>query len=190
MPLAFHITGRDVAAELLGAPEASGIGWVVSIGEVREDMPSAFAAFDGPKLRLDFDDIERERHQLGYIGPGADDVEALVAFTRQVAAEPAHRRAPGLVHCGAGISRSAAAVLTMAATLLGPGAETNAVSTLHAARFRTLAEGWREPGVGFRPNRRLVWLADEALGRGGRLLRAVEDGFAYAYGTEPYVRGR
>ncbi len=190
MPLSFHITGRDVAADLLASPRVTGIGWVVSIGGTTDDMPASLAAFEGPSLRLNFDDIERERHQLGYFGPSADDVEALVAFSRNLASDRQLWRAKGLVHCGAGISRSAAAVLTMAATLLGPGAESNAVSTLHAARFRSLAEGWRDPGVGFRPNRRLVWLADEALGRSGRLLRAVEDGFAYAYGTEAYVRGR
>jgi predicted protein tyrosine phosphatase len=70
--------------------------------------------------------------------------------------------APLLVHCYAGISRSTATAFT-AACLHNPGADEEA-----------LALALREASPTATPNRRLVALADAELGRGGRMVRAIE----------------
>jgi predicted protein tyrosine phosphatase len=67
-----------------------------------------------------------------------------------------------LVHCEAGISRSTAAVVILAATLLGPGQEPEAVKIAR----RAVPEA--------RPNRLMVRLADEELARNGALERALD----------------
>jgi predicted protein tyrosine phosphatase len=72
------------------------------------------------------------------------------------------RRAPLLIHCWAGISRStAAAFISLCA--LNPGADEYA-----------LAQKLRHASPTAYPNRRLVALADRALARSGRMSHAVE----------------
>lgn len=67
-----------------------------------------------------------------------------------------------LVHCYAGISRSTATAFT-AACLHNPGVDEAAIAMALRAASPTAT-----------PNRRLVALADAELGRGGRMVRAVE----------------
>jgi predicted protein tyrosine phosphatase len=72
------------------------------------------------------------------------------------------RQAPLLNHCWAGISRStAAAFITLCA--LNPAASEHA-----------LAQALRLASPTAYPNRRLVQLGDDALGREGRMIAAVE----------------
>jgi predicted protein tyrosine phosphatase len=72
------------------------------------------------------------------------------------------RQAPLLIHCWAGISRStAAAFITLCA--LNPEASEHA-----------LAQALRQASPTAYPNRRLVTLGDDALGRAGRMIAAVE----------------
>jgi predicted protein tyrosine phosphatase len=66
-----------------------------------------------------------------------------------------------LIHCGAGISRSAAAALILYACWLGPGREQEAMEKVFT--LRPIAK----------PNRRMVMLADKILGREGRLIDAL-----------------
>lgn len=68
-----------------------------------------------------------------------------------------------LVHCWAGVSRSTAAAYVILCDRLGPGRE------LEIAR----ALRWRAPHAC--PNSLMVRLADEALGRNGRMTGAVEE---------------
>ena len=73
------------------------------------------------------------------------------------------RKAPLLIHCWAGISRStAAAFITLCA--LNPEAD----------EFG-LARALRRASATAYPNRRLVALGDEVLSRSGRMIAAVED---------------
>ncbi len=71
-------------------------------------------------------------------------------------------RQPMLVHCWAGVSRSTAAAYTVLCDRLGPGAEHDIAQLLRA----------RAPHA--QPNRLIVRLADEALGRGGAMVRAID----------------
>lgn len=168
------LTDKDQAGVLLRkAPAVTRIRHVVSIGSPETEPPSNFDAHPARKLRLLFDDIERE-HSGFYEGPTLADAEAVVRFAEPLKTE----RNPGvvLVHCAAGISRSAAATLILLAAVLGPGREEEAVRKLVEVKERTAAAGARDPDEYIRPNRRLVWLGDEVLGRGGALLRACVQG--------------
>jgi predicted protein tyrosine phosphatase len=94
--------------------------------------------------------------QDGQIVPGADHVERLLAFGREW-----HREKPMVIHCWAGISRStAAAFITICA--LKPQRE-----EAHVARLL------REASPSATPNARLVAIADDMLGRGGRMVDAI-----------------
>lgn len=105
-------------------------------------------------LRIACDDIVDALP--GHVCPGAEHVEMLVEFARGW-----DRAAPMLVHCHAGVSRSMAAALT-ASVLHTRGDEASLAARLRAAAPHA------------QPNRRMVALADEILGRAGRLIAAVE----------------
>ena len=92
----------------------------------------------------------------GHVLPEREHVEELIAFLRG-----ADRDAPMVIHCLAGVSRSSAAAM-IALALDAPGQEAAASGAVRAASAYAL------------PNRRIVSLADEVLGRDGRLLAALD----------------
>ena len=95
------ITSRSEAGRILSSRvERQGIAYVVSIGTKDEALPSGFRNVER-RVRLVFDD--EVTSQLG--GPARHDVESLVRFARGVDLSQGRL----LVHCQAGISRSAAA---------------------------------------------------------------------------------
>ena len=93
----------------------------------------------------------------GHIVPATEHVEQLIAFVR---AWP--REKPLVIHCYAGISRSTAAAF-IAACVLWPEREE-----------AEIARALRRSSPIATPNRRLVALADEHLGRAGRMVAAIE----------------
>jgi predicted protein tyrosine phosphatase len=93
----------------------------------------------------------------GHILPAGEHVETLLAF---VNAWP--REQPLVIHCYAGISRSTAAAF-IAACALAP----------HRAEAE-IAQALRQASGIATPNRRLVAVADELMGRGGRMIEAVD----------------
>jgi len=104
-------------------------------------------------LRIVCDDIAEP--VPGHVLPQAEHVAELVEFARGW-----ERTAPMLVHCHAGVSRSMAAALT--------------ASILHTrADEASIAKHLRSVAPHAHPNRRMVALADEILGREGRLIAAV-----------------
>lgn len=106
-------------------------------------------------LRLGVNDVADPA--FGDTPPAAKHVDDLLTFGRGWNGE-----APMLVHCWAGVSRSTAAAYILFCDRLGPGREEEIAK---AIRFRA-------PHA--YPNRLMVQLADDALGREGRMLRAVE----------------
>ncbi|WP_426000188.1 tyrosine phosphatase family protein [Caulobacter sp. DWR1-3-2b1] len=116
--------------------------------------PESWPAPDGEHLRLAFHDIAAPRD--GLVAPNAEQVADLLAFTaRWDAARPL------LVHCWAGVSRSTAAALIIACQRAPGRAEAEIARALRlAAPYAT-------------PNPLMVALADEMLGRSGRLIAAV-----------------
>jgi predicted protein tyrosine phosphatase len=93
----------------------------------------------------------------GHILPAKEHVERLVEF---VTAWP--REQPLVIHCWAGISRSTAAAF-ITACALGP----------HRSEAG-IAQALRQASGIATPNRRLVAVADDLLGRRGRMIEAIE----------------
>jgi predicted protein tyrosine phosphatase len=93
----------------------------------------------------------------GYTCPGDEHVARLIAFAGKW-----DRAAPMVVHCFAGISRSTAAAFT-AACALNPQRDEREIAwdIRHASRTA-------------QPNARIVSIADRLLGRGGRMVHAIE----------------
>jgi len=126
------------------------------------DTPSGFPA--ERHLRLAMHDISDEGAAEA---PARAHVDELIEFGRGWDA-----KAPMLVHCWAGISRSTAATYTILCDRAGPGAERDIAVVLRA----------RAPHA--QPNRLIVRLADEALGRGGAMVRAIDAIGAGSLATE------
>jgi predicted protein tyrosine phosphatase len=93
----------------------------------------------------------------GYVCPAEDHVVSLLAFARRW-----DRSAPMVIHCFAGISRSTAGAFVTACAL-----------NPHRDEI-TIARQIRRASPTAMPNRRLVALADHLLGRGGRMVAAIE----------------
>lgn len=106
-------------------------------------------------LRLVMHDIESPR--LGLRLPSQSDVDELLGFV-----ETWDKTEPILIHCWAGISRSTAAAYIVQCAL-NPTADE-----------RVLANDLRAAAPTASPNRRLIELADRRLGRGRRMVDAVE----------------
>jgi predicted protein tyrosine phosphatase len=109
----------------------------------------------GRHLKLVMHDVEAE--QAGYVAPSAEHVANLIEFVVSW-----DRNAPMLIHCFAGISRSTAAAY-VALCALNPKTPENFI-----------AQYLRRASPAATPNRRIVALADAALGRGGRMCDAAE----------------
>jgi len=93
----------------------------------------------------------------GYIMPEEQHVTDLLNFVRRW-----DRRAPLVVHCYAGISRSTASAFA-------------SVCALNPHRNEdSIAQALRHASPTATPNIRIVSLADHLLGRGGRMVAAIQ----------------
>ncbi|MGB3809290.1 MAG: protein-tyrosine phosphatase family protein [Parvibaculum sp.] len=106
-------------------------------------------------LRLSVNDIAEPNEML--VSPSEAHVSQLIGFIRRW-----DQRSPMLVHCWAGISRSTAAAFIALCTLNENHPEDD------------LARLVRARGSHAYPNRLMVRLADDILGRKGRMRAAVE----------------
>jgi len=106
-------------------------------------------------LRLRLHDISAPLD--GYIMPGEEHVADLIRFVRDW-----DRRAPLVVHCYMGISRSTASAYA-------------SVCALNPRRNEAaIAQALRCASPTATPNMRIVTLADKLLGRDGRMVAAIE----------------
>ena len=108
----------------------------------------------------------------GHILPAVEHVETLLSFVQAW-----EREKPLLFHCFAGISRSTAGAYIAACTLAPERPETE------------IARALRQASPTATPNARMVALADDLLGRGGRMVdavRAIGRG-ATAFEGEPFT---
>src|SRR6202050_1847116 len=139
-----HETGQEPAAR-----------HVVSLigDEARVDRPTAIVPENHLWLRLH--DISAPLD--GYIIPDEEHVADLLNFVRGW-----DRRAPLVVHCYAGISRSTASAFA-------------SVCALNPHRDEgSIAQALRLASPTATPNIRIVSLADRLLGRRGRMVAAIE----------------
>lgn len=127
---------------------------IVSLLEPRLAFPATGEDYAGRHLRLSFHDVHHA--SAGLVPPGPADVATLLEFLRRW-----ERKGPLLVHCHAGIGRSPATAF-IAACLHFPQVDE-----------RRIMERLRQASPLVRPNETLIGLADAALGRQGRMTRAV-----------------
>ncbi|HEY4115966.1 MAG TPA: hypothetical protein VGM17_18055 [Rhizomicrobium sp.] len=106
-------------------------------------------------LRLALEDVSDS--WLSNCPPCSSQVENLIEFGRGWKCE-----APLLVHCWAGVSRSTAAAYILLCDKVGPGRELE------------LARALRNRAPHACPNRLMIQLADDAMGRNGRMVSAIE----------------
>jgi predicted protein tyrosine phosphatase len=107
-------------------------------------------------LKVQMDDITEQLE--GFVAPTETHVEQVLNFVRGW-----DRQAPLVIHCYAGISRSTASAFA-AVCALNPHRDENAI-----------ARQIRSASAIASPNRLIVSLADKALGRDGRMLRALDE---------------
>jgi len=96
-------------------------------------------------------------HLPGQVRPEMTHLDAFLDFV-----DGWDRREPMLIHCYAGVSRSTASAF-IAACKLSPHREE-----------KEIARALRQASPTATPNLRFVTLADERLGRGGRMTAAIE----------------
>ena len=173
------LTGRTRAGKVLCRHDTP-VGYIVSIGPTDSAPPSGYGASSAAKLRLVFNDIEQEVSPKGSHGCTWDDVTKLISFYEGVKKKPVDT----LIHCEAGISRSSAAALVLLQMLVGNEqlAVTHLVGVERCCAERKFRSNNDRDSI--RPNRRIVWIADQLLGCSGRLLAANHEAFGHRYSGE------
>lgn len=146
-----HVCSLARLPETVAATRASHVVTLISAGTLVERPPTILA---DRHLHITVSDIVEPLD--GHILPAADHVEELLTFVRAWG-----RENPLVVHCWAGISRSTAAAFITACALKPERPEVEIARALRTAS-----------GIAT-PNSRLVAVADEILGRQGRMVEAV-----------------
>ena len=129
---------------------------VISLLDPDRTFPELGAEYSGRHLRLRFHDIVFPAPDR--VMPAAEHIREFLGFL-----DGSDVTDVLLIHCRAGISRSTAAAF-IAACYLHPERDEHEIA-LELRRASTLA----------RPNGTLVRLADEVMGRAGRMTAAIED---------------
>jgi predicted protein tyrosine phosphatase len=142
-------------AELHPTVAAVGASHIITVLGKVERAVTPVSVLDANHLRVSMDDITEAAD--GFTPPAAVHINTTLDFVRRW-----DRRAPLVVHCFAGISRSTATAF-MAVCALNPERDEN-----------DIANAIRAASPSASPNRLIVQLADRALGREGRMIRAVE----------------
>jgi len=148
-----HVCSLAALPETVRLTGASHVLTVMANVEQVQRPQSVLAA---NHLKVSMDDITEQ--QDGFVAPSEHHVEKVLTFIRGW-----DRQAPLVVHCYAGISRSTASAFA-AVCMLNP----------HRDEIE-IARQIRAASPIASPNRLIVSLADKALGRDGRMLRAVDE---------------
>lgn len=148
---ALHICPLSRLHDTVAATQAS---HVVSLLGVGAEVPRLTGIAAGRHLFIGVSDIVEPLD--GYVLAGAEHMEQLLAFVRAW-----DRQSPLVLHCWAGISRSTAAAY-IAACALAPERDE-----------ASIALALRKASPSATPNARFVALADDLLGRRGRIVDAI-----------------
>jgi predicted protein tyrosine phosphatase len=141
-------------ADLHETVNNTGARYVVTLLGLEDHVPMPKAVHPRDYLRLHMHDISEPNE--GQVTPDTAHVEQLLQFARRW-----NRAAPMVIHCYAGISRSTAAAFTTVCALNPHRDEAEIAMTLRRASPTAM------------PNARIVRLADQILGRNGRMVAAV-----------------
>ncbi len=142
-------------ARLYETIDATGARHVVTLLRLADRVQRPNHIAPENHLVLGVDDISAPLD--GYTLPGEEHVERLIRFVTAW-----DRKAPIVIHCFAGISRSTAGAY-VAACALNPGRDEMQIAWALRHASRTA-----------QPNMRIVSLADRLLERNGRMIRAIE----------------
>ena len=147
---------------------ADGVTHVLSILDPGWPEPAVFRAF-GPHLRttLRFHDAIERAPQI--VLPKRRHIKAILKFGSDLGGDLSHL----LIHCHAGVSRSTAAMAIILAQAFAHESEEAIVDRLLLIR----PQAW--------PNSRMVDIADELLGREGRLSAALSRIYAQQLAARP-----
>jgi predicted protein tyrosine phosphatase len=143
-------------AALADTVKVTGASHVLTIMANVDQVQRPRSMLPANHLKVQVDDIIEPVD--GFIAPSEVHVEQVLDFVRRW-----DRGAPLVVHCYAGISRSTASAFA-AVCALNP----------HRDEF-SIARQIRAASPIASPNRLIVSLADKALGRDGRMLRALDE---------------
>ena len=147
-----HVCSLAALPEIVRTTGASHV--LTVMGNVDQVMRPA-SVLAANHLKVSMDDITEPMD--GYTTPSETHVEQVLNFVRGW-----DRKAPMVIHCYAGVSRSTASAFA-AACMLNP----------HRNEME-IAQKLRAASPIASPNRLIVSLADKALGRDGRMIRALE----------------
>src|SRR3954454_6395462 len=136
--------------------KATGASHILTVMANVNQVQRPASVLEANHLKVSKDDITEQMD--GFIAPSDTHIEQVLNFVRGW-----NRSAPLVVHCYAGISRSSASAFA-AACMLNP----------HRDEI-SIARQIRAASPIAQPNRLIVSLADKALGREGRMLRALEE---------------
>lgn len=142
-------------ADLHSTVESSGATHILTVMGKVEKAKRPASVREANHMLISMDDITETAE--GFTAPSLDLVEQALDFVREW-----DRAAPLVIHCFAGISRSTASAF-MTACALNP----------HRDEIE-IAKQIRAASASASPNRLIVTLADRALGRDGRMVRALD----------------
>jgi predicted protein tyrosine phosphatase len=134
----------------------TGASHILTVMANVDQVQRPVSVLEANHLRVSMDDITEQMD--GFTAPADHHIERVLNFVRGW-----DRNAPMVVHCYAGISRSTASAFA-AACLLNPHRDEIEIARQIRARSPIAS-----------PNRLIVSLADKALGRDGRMLRALDE---------------
>ncbi len=143
-------------ADLHATVKTTGASHVLTVMANVAQVQRPQTILEANHLRVQMDDILEPTE--GFVAPNETHIAQVLDFIRGW-----DRRAPLVVHCYAGISRSTVSAFA-AACLLNPDRDE-----------REIARQIRAASPIAQPNRLLVTLADRALGRDGRMVRALDE---------------
>ncbi len=133
-----------------------GASHVLTVMANVDQVPRPVSVLPANHLKVQVDDITEQIE--GFVAPSETHIEQVLQFVRGW-----DRNAPMVVHCYAGISRSTASAFA-AVCALNPHRDEVAIARQIRAASPIAS-----------PNRLIVSLADKALGREGRMLRALDE---------------
>ena len=135
--------------------KATGASHILTVMAKVDQVQRPESVLEANHLKVQVDDITE--HMDGFLAPNDSHIEQVLNFVRGW-----DRSAPMVVHCYAGISRSTASAFA-AVCMLNPHREEISIARQIRAASPIAS-----------PNRLIVSLADKALGRDGRMLRALD----------------
>jgi len=136
--------------------KATGASHILTVMAKVDQVQRPESVLPANHLKVAVDDITEPME--GYVAPSEAHIEQVLNFVRGW-----DRGAPLVIHCYAGVSRSTASAFA-AACMLNPHRDEMAIARQIRAASPIAS-----------PNRLIVGLADKALGRQGRMLRALDD---------------